>query len=103
MRCKINRHATKVLNEMIKNEGETGKLIRVYITNMHGDHAHYDLRFDTPTEHDEIIQTDKGIDILLDTREAFLDGVWIQYFYVPEEGFIITNPIKDRLLHGHHH
>lgn len=103
MNCKINRHAAKVLKEMIATEGETGKLIRVYITHMHGDHAHYELRFDNPTEYDEIVQTDKDIDILLDTREEFLDGVWIQYFYVPEEGFVITNPIKDRLLHGHHH
>ena len=32
MRCKINRHAAKVLQEMIASEEETGKLIRVYIT-----------------------------------------------------------------------
>ncbi len=103
MKCKINRHAAKVLKEMIANEGDTGKLLRVFVTHMHGDHAHYELRFDTPTEHDEIVKTDKDIDILLDTREKYLDGIWIQYFYVPSEELVITNPVLDRLHHGHHH
>ncbi|HEY4549480.1 MAG TPA: iron-sulfur cluster assembly accessory protein [Bacillus sp. (in: firmicutes)] len=103
MNCKINRHASKVLKEMMASVEGTGKLIRVFVTQMHGDHAHYDLRLDTPTEYDEIVKTDKDIDILLDTRETYLDGVWIQYFYVPKEEFVITNPVLDRSHHGHHH
>lgn len=103
MKCKINRNAAKVLNKMLSSEEAEGKMIRVYITYMHGDHAHYDLKLDTPTEHDEIVKTDKGIDILLDKREEFLDGVWIKYFYVPEEGFEITNPSKEPQGHHHHH
>lgn len=98
MKCKINRNAAKVLNEMLSGS-EEGKYLRVYITHMHGDHAHYELKFDTPTENDEIVKTDKGIDILLDRREEHLDGVWIQYFHVPNEEFVITNPSKG----GHHH
>ncbi len=46
-------------------------MIRVYVTIDHGDHAHYDWKFDTPTEHDEIVKTDKDIDIILDKREKF--------------------------------
>lgn len=38
---------------------------------------------------------------LLDKSNEFLDGVWIKYFYVPKEGFEITNPSKDH--HSHHH
>lgn len=101
MNCKINRNAAKVLKEMLNNAESEGKMIRVYITHMHGDHAHYDLKLDTPTENDEIVKTDKDIDIILDKREEFLDGVWIKYFYVPQEGFEITNPSKD--VDGHHH
>lgn len=67
---------------------------------MHGDHAHYDYKLDKPKEHDVIVKTDKEIDVLLDSREKFLDGVWIKYFYVPEAGFEITNPSKE---HHHHH
>lgn len=101
MNCKINRLAAKALKEMLeKNEAAKDKMIRVYVTQMHGDHAHYDLKFDDPTEHDEIVKTDKGIDIILDTRDEFLDGVWIQYFQVPKEEFVITNPSKP---HHHHH
>ncbi|WP_318508923.1 iron-sulfur cluster assembly accessory protein [Bacillus sp. T3] len=101
MKCKINRMAAKVLKEMLeKNEAADGKMIRVYVTHMHDDHAHYDLKFDTQTEHDEVVKTDKEIDILLDKREEFLDGVWIQYFQVPKEEFVITNPSKS---HHHHH
>ncbi|MCH1624664.1 iron-sulfur cluster assembly accessory protein [Fredinandcohnia quinoae] len=99
MKVKINRNAAKVMNKMLNDPESEGKMIRVIITEQHGDHAHYALQFDNPTEHDEIVKTDKDIDILLDTRDAdFLDGVWIQFFYVPEEGFVITNPSK-----GHHH
>ena len=36
MKCKINRHAAKVLKEMIANEGDTGKLLRVYVTHCMG-------------------------------------------------------------------
>lgn len=98
MDCKINRNAAKQIKKMLESEEAEGKMIRVIITEMHGDHAHYDLALDTPTEHDEIVKTDKDIDVLLDTREEFLDGVWIQYFHVPQEGFVITNSQK-----GHHH
>ncbi|MDE3838694.1 heme biosynthesis protein HemY [Bacillus methanolicus] len=101
MKCKINRNAAKVLKQMLSSEEAEGKMIRVYVTVNHGDHAHYDIKLDTPTEHDEIVKTDKDIDILLDKREDFLDGVWIQYFYVPEEGFVITNPSKERHVHSH--
>jgi len=99
MNVKINRNAAKELKKMLDTEEAEGKMIRVYVTQMHGDHAHYGIMFDTPTEHDEIVSTDKDIDILLDTREEFLDGIWIQYFYVGEEGFVITNSSKG----GHHH
>jgi iron-sulfur cluster insertion protein len=99
MKCKINRNAAKVLKKQLESEEAQGKMVRVYVTHEHGDHVHYGITFDTPTEHDEIVKTDKDIDILLDKRNDWLDGVWIQYFYVPEEGFVITNPTKG----GHHH
>ncbi|MGG1636157.1 heme biosynthesis protein HemY [Paenibacillus sp. FSL A5-0031] len=92
MKCKINRNAATVLKKMLSSNESEGKMIRVFITQNHGDHGHYDIKLDTPTEHDEIVKTDKDIEIVLDKREPLLDGVWIQYFYVPEEGFFITNP-----------
>ncbi|CAI9386766.1 iron-sulfur cluster assembly accessory protein [Niallia sp. Sow4_A1] len=99
MKVKINRHAVKVLNQMLE-KAEEGEMIRVYITENHGNHAHYDLKLDQKTEHDEVVQSDKDIPILLDTRDAdFLDGVWIQYFHVPQPGFTIYNPAKEH----HHH
>ncbi|MFS0862754.1 iron-sulfur cluster assembly accessory protein [Fredinandcohnia sp. 179-A 10B2 NHS] len=95
MKVKINRNAAKVIKQMLASDEAEGRMIRVIITEHHGNHAHYALQFDNPTEHDEIVKTDKDVDILLDTRDAeFLDGVWIQFFYVPEEGFTITNPSK---------
>lgn len=101
MKCKINRNAAKELKKMLEGEEAQGKLFRVYVTQMHGDHAHYELMLDTPTEHDEVVKTDKDIDIVLDTREEMLDGVWIQFFYVPKEEWIISNPAKES--HDHHH
>ena len=101
MKCKVNRNAAKVLQKMLSTEEADGKMIRISIEYMHGDHAHYELGLDTPTEHDEIVKTDKDFDILLDQREEFLDGVWIQYFYVPKEEFVITNPSKSPHTHNH--
>lgn len=102
MKCKINRNAAKVLNKMLSTEEAEGKMIRVFITHMHGAHAHYDIKLDVPAEHDEVVKTDKGIDVLLDKREEFLDGVWVKYFYIPEEGFEINNPSKEKGGHHHH-
>lgn len=101
MNVKINRNAAKVLKQKLETEGQ-GKMIRVFVTERHGDHAHYAIDFDTPKEHDKIVHTDKGIDILLDKRDSFLDGVWIQYFYVPQEEFVVTNPSKGHHHHHHH-
>lgn len=102
MKCKINRNAAKELKKMLET-AEEGKMFRVYITHMHGDHAHYELKLDSPTEKDEVVKTDKDIDIILEKGQEYLDGVWIQFYYVPQEEWIITNPSKDAHGHGHHH
>lgn len=75
-------------------------MLRVVISDHHSNHAHYMLALDEANEHDEMVETNKGIKILLDTREPLLDGVWIQYFYLPKEGFNISNPSKGN--HGDH-
>ncbi len=67
---------------------------RVYVTHMHGDHAHYGLKLDEANEHDEVVMTDKEIEVILQKDEPFLDGVKIDYLYLPEEGHVITNPSK---------
>ncbi|MDN3015253.1 iron-sulfur cluster assembly accessory protein [Paenibacillus sp. BSR1-1] len=101
MKVKINRIAAKALKKMMDVEEAEGKMFRVYVTSIHGDHAHYDLMLDTPTENDEVVKTDKDIDFILDKNDENLDGVWIQYFQVPKEEWVITNPSKGS--HHHHH
>jgi Fe-S cluster assembly iron-binding protein IscA len=100
MKCKISRNAAKVLLAELNKPGNEGKKLRVYVTHRHGDHAHYGLALDTPTDADAVVTTDKGIDVILDKNEPFLDGVRIDYFYLPQEGFQITNPSKGS--HGDH-
>jgi Fe-S cluster assembly iron-binding protein IscA len=101
MNCKITRNAAKILQlELDKPENADLKL-RVYITHSHGDHAHYGMDMTKATEADEIVQTDKGIDVLLPkASNDLLDGVKIDYLYFPKEGFVITNPSKGN--HGDH-
>ncbi|MEQ6378264.1 iron-sulfur cluster assembly accessory protein [Bacillaceae bacterium S4-13-56] len=94
MNCKINRNAAKVLKKILEQDEAKGMMIRVFVSELHGGHAHYSLTLDTPNEYDEIVKTDRDIDILMDSRDEWLDGVWIQYYYVPEEGFTITNSSK---------
>lgn len=99
MKVKINRNAAKVLKEMLNKEENQGKMVRVFVTSQHGDHVHYGFRFDTPGENDTVVETNKGIPVILEKDNEWLDGVWIQYFYVPEEGFIISNPQKGNNHH----
>ncbi|WP_010275002.1 HesB/IscA family protein [Paenibacillus senegalensis] len=100
MKCKITRNAAKViLREIEKEENENLKL-RVFVTHKHGDHAHYGLDMSEPTQNDTVVETDKGIDVLLQSDEPLLDGVKIDYLYFPQEGFVITNPSQGN--HGDH-
>lgn len=100
MQCKITRNAAKIIKlELDKEENKELKL-RVLITHSHGDHAHYGLDLGTPTDKDEVVSTDKEIDVILTANDPLLDGVKIDYLYGEKEGFVITNPSKGN--HGDH-
>ncbi|MEH7110591.1 iron-sulfur cluster assembly accessory protein [Bacillus sp. JJ1764] len=100
MKVKVNKNAAKELKKMLAQEEAQGKLFRIYVSSVHGDHAHYDLMLDTPTEKDEVVHTDKDLDFILEKGEEYLDNVWIQYFQLPKEEWVITNPSKG--VHHHH-
>ncbi|MWV43828.1 iron-sulfur cluster assembly accessory protein [Paenibacillus sp. HJL G12] len=100
MKCKITRNAAKVLQKELEKEENSGLSLRVLVTHAHGDHAHYGLDLDKPGENDEVVSTDKEIEVLLDRNEPLLDGVKVDYLYFPKEGFVITNPSKGN--HGDH-
>ncbi|REE80248.1 Fe-S cluster assembly iron-binding protein IscA [Paenibacillus taihuensis] len=100
MSVKITRNAAKVLREEIDKPENEGKFLRVFITHSHGDHAHYGMQMDEPTDKDEVFETDKDIKVIIEKGVELLDGVRIDYFYVPEEGFMISNPTKGN--HGDH-
>jgi Fe-S cluster assembly iron-binding protein IscA len=100
MNCKITRNAAKeLLKELSKDENKHLKL-RLLVTHAHGNHAHYGMDLDTATENDEVVTTDKGIDVILESSEPLLDGVKIDYLYFPEEGYVFSNPSKGN--HGDH-
>ena len=94
MNCKITRSAARILLKELENEENKDLKLRVIITHAHGDHAHYGLELDTPTDNDEVIMTDKEIEVILAKDQPLLDGVKIDYLYLPQEGFVITNPSK---------
>ncbi|MFD2371414.1 HesB/IscA family protein [Brevibacillus sp. GCM10020057] len=94
MNVKITRNAAKQLKTIMEQEEDKELKLRVYITHAHGDHAHYGLALDKPTAEDEVISTDKEIDVIVKKNEPLLDGIILDYLYLPEEGFVITNPSK---------
>jgi len=100
MNCKITRNAAKKLTEVLAEETDKTLKLRVYVSHKHGNHAHYGLALDIPSEKDVVVSTDKGIDVILDKEEDFLNGVVIDYLYTPQEGYVITNPSKGN--HGDH-
>lgn len=94
MNCKITRNAAKVLLKELAGEENKEMKLRVIITHSHGDHAHYGLELDTPSDNDEVVMTDKDIEVILAKDQPLLDGIKIDYLFLPEEGFVITNPSK---------
>lgn len=100
MKCKITRNAAKVLKRELDKPENEGKKLRVLVTHAHGDHVHYGLDLDLPTDQDTVISTDKGIDVIVETNNPWLDGVIVDYLYFPNERFVITNPSKGS--HGDH-
>ncbi|USG68054.1 iron-sulfur cluster assembly accessory protein [Brevibacillus ruminantium] len=100
MKVKITRNAAKQLNAVLEQEEDKELKLRAYITHAHGDHAHYGLALDKPTEEDVVISTDKEIDVIVKKDEPLLDGIVIDYLYTPQEGYVITNPSKGN--HGDH-
>ncbi|MCD1259015.1 iron-sulfur cluster assembly accessory protein [Paenibacillus athensensis] len=100
MKVKISRNAAKMLKMELEKEENQGLIVRVQVTQQHGDHAHYGLGLDDRNDNDVLVTTDKGIDVLLDQNEPMLDGIRIDYFYLPQEGYVITNPSKG--YHGDH-
>ncbi|TBL81211.1 HesB/IscA family protein [Paenibacillus thalictri] len=100
MNVKITRNAAKMLRQELDKEENKDLIVRVVVTHKHGDHAHYGLGLDTPTDKDEVVSTDKEIDVLVEKDEPLLDGIKIDYLYMPQEGFVITNPGKGN--HGDH-
>lgn len=100
MSVKITRNAAKVIKKELDKEENKGLVLKVFITHAHGDHAHYGLDLVKPSESDSVVSTDKEIDVIVDQNETLLEGVKIDYLYIPEEGFVITNPSKGN--HGDH-
>jgi iron-sulfur cluster insertion protein len=92
MNCKITRNAAKVILKELQKEENKDLKLRVTITHSHGDHAHYGMDLDKQKDNDELIMTDKEIEVILDKDQPLLDGVKIDYLYFPKEGFVITNP-----------
>lgn len=92
MNCKITRSAAKVLLKELALEENKGLKVRVKVEFTHAGLVQYELGLDDQDDNDEIVMTDKGIEVLLDRNEEVLDGVKIDYLYVPNEGFFITNP-----------
>jgi len=100
MKVKITRNAAKVIKREMDKEENTDLVLKVFITHAHGDHAHYGLDLVKPDDKLTLVSTDKEIDVLVDANEPLLEGVKIDYLYLPEEGFVITNPSKGN--HGDH-
>lgn len=94
MNVKISRAAAKVLLKELALDENQGLKVRVKVDFRHGNHVHYALGMDDQTEDDLVVETDKGIEVILEKDEPMLDGVRIDYLYLPNEGFVITNPSK---------
>lgn len=90
MNCTISNLAVNALKDILSKKEAKNKYIRVILAHKTGNQGHYTLGLDTIKKHDILVPTNEGISILLDAREPLLDGIHIQYFTVPYQGFHIV-------------
>ncbi|GAX88807.1 iron-sulfur cluster assembly accessory protein [Effusibacillus lacus] len=96
----FNKLAVRKMQEALDGPNGEGKMVRVMVDHVHGDHAHYGLVLSTRTGHDEVVDVG-GLEVLVDKRQMdWLDGVEVKYLLYPQEGWKITNPKRNN--HGDH-
>ncbi len=102
MKVKITRNAAKEIKKEMDKPENAGLKLRIFVTQSHGNHVHYGMDLAEAQSHEQVVSTDKEIDVAVDPNEPWLDGVKIDYLYVGEAGFEITNPSKGDFGHHHH-
>ena len=98
MKCTLSENAAVKVKEILDGVDDKELKLRVYVSHAHGDHAHYGLGLDKPSEKDEVVQT-AGIEVILEKGNEFLDGVIIDY-NPEQDNWSATNPEKGN--HGDH-
>ena len=97
MRCKVTPAAKKQIQTILKEQTDKNLKLRVYVTEAHGDHAHYGIGLDYRSQNDVVNAATPGVEVLLEKNNEFLNDIVIDYDPV-QSSFVITNP-----RHGHHH
>ncbi|WAH38646.1 iron-sulfur cluster assembly accessory protein [Alicyclobacillus dauci] len=79
MNFKITQSASDQVKLMLAQETDKSLRLRVFVTHAHGDHAHYGFGFDQPTEGDEVVKTDTGLEVILQKNNDFLNNLELDY------------------------
>ncbi|WP_134701798.1 iron-sulfur cluster assembly accessory protein [Ammoniphilus sp. YIM 78166] len=98
MKCSLTETAAAKVKEIISGVEDPSLRLRVFVSHAHGDHAHYGLGIDKPSEKDEVVEA-SGIEVLLEKGNDFLDGVVIDYL-PDQDAWSVINPAKGN--HGDH-
>jgi len=98
MKCTLSESAAAKIKEILNAQDDKDLKLRVFVSHSHGDHAHYGLGIDKPTEKDEVVET-AGLEVILEKGNEFLDGVVIDYNQA-EDTWSAINPDKGN--HGDH-
>lgn len=87
MKCTITENAAMRLNYILEQQENKELRFRVLVSQAFGPIVHYGLSLDVQQKNDELVNTDSGIQVLMDKNNRFLDGVIIDY-----------NPSQDKWL-----
>lgn len=98
MKCTLTESAAAKIKELISSQEDQTVKLRVFVSHSHGDHAHYGLGLDKPSDKDEVVQT-AGLEVILEKGNEFLDGVVIDYNQ-ENDSWSAINPEKGN--HGDH-
>lgn len=99
MQCKVTPSAKKQIRNILSQQTDNNLKLRVYVTEAHGDHAHYGIGLDYQKPEDIVNAATPGVEVLMEKNNEFLNGIVIDYD-AGQNSFTVSNP---RMGHHHHH
>ncbi len=93
MKCLMSEQATNRLNGILQQQEDKTLKVRVFVAFADESDTRYGLGLDVQNDKDELVVTKSGIEVLMEKKEKFLNGVEIDY-KPDEDKWVITKHLQ---------